>query len=100
MEQCIVFRKIFDKKLADEEIILQGEAARNVHEQPFPKHNNRGKGHAMMVSVTANGLKPADRESDIDQVAEESSTYTSSSISTTRWTLTPSRGWPSQNPSS
>lgn len=43
LEQCFVFRKIFNKKLKHGEIILQGKGARNVHERSFPSTKTRAK---------------------------------------------------------
>lgn len=69
LEQCFVFGKIFNRKLQDEEIILQDEGARNVHERPFLNHNdNKGKGHAMMMSTPASTVG-IEGEPDINQMA-------------------------------
>lgn len=49
-EQCVLFRKIFDKKLKAGVILFQNEGAPNIHERLFPNHhNNKGKGHVLMV---------------------------------------------------
>lgn len=45
LDQCVMFRRVFDKKLKDGEIVLYNERARNMHEGPFPKpSNNKRKG--------------------------------------------------------
>lgn len=54
-------------KSEDGGIILQGEGAHNVHERHFPKHNNKGKGHAVMVSVPRSSTETGVGD-DLDQV--------------------------------
>lgn len=49
MDQCFTFIKILDEKHKAGEILFQGGAV-NINELPFSKHNDRGKGHMMMVS--------------------------------------------------
>lgn len=39
LEQCVVFRKIFDQKLEAGEILFQNEEFQNVHDRPFPDHD-------------------------------------------------------------
>lgn len=52
LDQYVIFRRIFEKKLEKGEFILQNEGASNVHERPLPNRcNNQGKGQAMMVSA-------------------------------------------------
>lgn len=97
LEQCFVFRKIFDKKLEDREIILQGEGAHNVYQRPFPKHNNKGKGHEMMVSAPGSSTR-TDGSDDCDQMQVESNACTNSSISMIRWISVQSKDWLSLNP--
>lgn len=44
MEQCVVFKKIFDGKLEGREILFQNEGAVSTYELPFPNHHNiKGK---------------------------------------------------------
>lgn len=72
LEQCVVFRKIFDRKLEAGEILFQNEGSLNVHEQPFPNHcNSKGKAHAMMASVMEKDGEMATRpavEPDLNQI--------------------------------
>lgn len=57
-EQCTTFKRVFDKKLQDREIIFQNEGASNVHERTFPNHNNnRGKEQVRMVSLSRKGIE-------------------------------------------
>lgn len=52
LEKCLTFRRFFHKQLKVEGIIFQNEGDFNVHERPFPNHNNdRGKWQVMMVSA-------------------------------------------------
>lgn len=49
----MTFRRIFDKKLQAGETIFQNEGDLNIHEQPFPTHDNdRGKGQVIDVSTS------------------------------------------------
>lgn len=69
LDQCFVFRKTFDKTLHDGKLILQKEGARDVHEWPFPNHNNKGKRQAMMVSVLVDAPEVAEGEANLDKMA-------------------------------
>lgn len=52
-EQCVTFRRNFDKKLQAAELIFLNKGALNVQEQAFLNPNNdRGKGQVMTVSAS------------------------------------------------
>lgn len=57
--------------LQDGEIILQDEAARNLHERPFPNHVNKGKRQAMMASAPANAPKTVEGDPKLDKMAKK-----------------------------
>lgn len=69
LEQCFVFRKTFDKKLKDGEIILQMRALVTCMSDPSPTiTTTRARGHAMMVSTPASTVG-TEGKLDIDQMA-------------------------------
>lgn len=49
-EAYVTFRKIFNENHKAGEIKSQ-EGAINISNHPFPKHNDRGKAHGIMVSL-------------------------------------------------
>lgn len=58
MEQCVVFRKIFDQKLEAGEILFQNEGSQNIHDRPFPDHHERRKAQMMVVSTIDEEMVP------------------------------------------
>lgn len=96
LKQRFVFRKIFEKKFQDGEIILQDEDACNVHERPFPNYNNKGKEHAMMVLTPASTTE-TEGEPDIDQMAGRVQHLHKFKHFYDQIDLTPSKGWPSKS---
>lgn len=70
IEQWLTFKKIFDEK---HKILFQ-EGVININDLWFSKHNDRGKGHAMMAShremeIKRNELKAPGGELDLDRLA-------------------------------
>lgn len=48
LEQCVTFRRIFNKKHKAGEILSQ-KGALSVNDLPFLKYNRKGKGQVMMA---------------------------------------------------
>lgn len=76
LEQCVTCKRIFDRKLQVEKIILQKEGALNVHDMPFPNHNNeRAKVHMLIMSTSESeawndvSMEPGG-EPDLDRMAQ------------------------------
>lgn len=67
LDQCVMFRRIFDKKLQYGEIILQNEA-RNMHEQPFPTITTARQ--EMMVSASVDVPMQHEDEPDLAKMTQ------------------------------
>lgn len=53
LEQRVLFREIFDKKLKTGEFLFKNEGALSIHEIRLPNtHNNRGNGQILVDSTS------------------------------------------------
>lgn len=49
LEQCVLFRRLFDENLEAGEILIPEGETTNAHGAPFPMHLDQGKGYLMMA---------------------------------------------------
>lgn len=74
LEKCFTFRKIIDTKHKTGKKIFQEGA--DINNLPFPKHNDRCKAQAIMVSHSMMKIERCDQttfggEPDLDQMAQQ-----------------------------
>lgn len=68
------FRRLFDKKHKASEILFQNDEAVSINDLPFPKHQDKRKGHTVMAmhakrDAEVDVLMQPECEPDVDKMA-------------------------------